>query len=60
MNRAADLRQLGPLDLLVSIGVRHSYEDLVRYIVELEVSDLRLRILCLERLIEAKKHTATD
>jgi len=50
----------GPLDLLGTIGVGHSYKDLLKHTVELEAGGLRLRILNLEKLIEIKKETITD
>ena len=50
----------GPLDLLGTIGIGLSYEDLVQHTVEIEVSDLRVRILELSTLIEVKKETAND
>ncbi len=51
---------LGPLDLLGTIGIGLRYEDLIQHTVEIEVSDLRVRILELETLIEVKKETAND
>jgi len=51
---------MGPLDLLGTIGIGHSYEDLLQHTVEIEASGLRLRILDLETLIEVKKETISD
>ncbi len=51
---------VGPLDLLGTIGVGHSYNDLLQHTIELEVSDLRLRILDLETLIKVKKETISE
>ena len=50
----------GPLDLLGTIGVGHSYKDLLEHTVELGAGGLNLRILNLEKLIEIKKETITD
>ena len=50
----------GPLDLLGTIGVGHSYKDLLEHTVELQAGGLHLRILNLEKLIEIKKETITD
>jgi predicted nucleotidyltransferase len=54
------MTDFGPLDLLGTIGKGHSFEDLLKYSVELEVGDLRLRMLNLEALIRIKKETITD
>jgi hypothetical protein len=50
----------GPLDLFGKIGSGLSYKDLIQHTIEIEVSDLRVRILELETLIEVKKETAND
>jgi hypothetical protein len=54
------MTKVGPLDLLGTIGVGHSYNDLLQHTIELEVSDLRLRILDLETLIKVKKETISE
>jgi len=54
------ITKFGPLDLLGTIGIAHSYEDLLQHTVELEASGLRLCILDLETLIEVKKETVSD
>jgi len=51
---------MGPLDLLGTIGIGHSYEDLLAHTVELEAGGLRLRMLDLGALIEVKKETMSD
>jgi hypothetical protein len=45
----------GPLDLLGTIGGRHSYGDLREHSDEIEIGDFRLRVLSLEKLIEVKE-----
>lgn len=54
------MTKVGPLDLLGTIGVGHSYNDLLQHTIELEVSDLRLWILDLETLIKVKKETISE
>lgn len=54
------MTEAGPLDLLGTIGSGHSYEDLLKHTIELEVSGLRLRALDLETLISVKKETITE
>jgi predicted nucleotidyltransferase len=54
------MTKAGPLDLLGTIGVGHSYKDLLEHTVELEAGGLHLHILNLEKLIEIKKETITD
>lgn len=54
------MTKFGPLDLLGTIGIGHSYEDLLQHSVELEASGHRVRILDLETLIEVKKETVSD
>jgi hypothetical protein len=54
------MTKVGPLDLLGTIGIGHAYNDLLQHTVELEVSNLRLRILDLETLIKVKKETITE
>ena len=54
------MTKFGPLDLLGTIGIAHSYEDLLQHTVELEASGLRLCILDLKTLIEVKKETVSD
>ena len=51
----------GPLDLLGSIGNRSRYEDLIGSAVDLLVlSDLTVKVLDLEKLIEIKEQTGRD
>ena len=54
------MTKFGPLDLTGTIGIGHSYDDLLKHTVELKVSELRLHALDLETLIEAKKETITE
>ncbi len=54
------MTKFGPLDLLGTIGIGHSYDDLLKHTVELEVSVLRLHALDLETLIEVKKETISE
>ena len=54
------MTKAGPLDLLGTIGIGHSYEDLLEHAVELEVDDLRLRLLDLKTLIKIKKETVSE
>ena len=54
------MTKMGPLDLLGTIGIGHSYEDLLPHTVGLEASGLRLRMLDLETLIEVKKETISE
>jgi len=51
------MTRAGPLDLLGTIGAGRSYEDLLENTNELEVEDLRVRVLDLETLIEVKEQT---
>lgn len=50
----------GPLDLLGTIGISHTYSDLLSLTVDLNVSELQVRILELETLIKVKKETITE
>jgi len=54
------ITKAGPLDLLGTIGHKHSYEDLIKHTVKFEVGDLNLRILNLRKLIEVKRETITE
>ena len=54
------MTKFGPLDVLGTIGTGHSYDELLKHIVELEVSGLRLYVLDLETLIEIKKETIRE
>lgn len=54
------MTEYGPLDLLGTIGVGHSYEGLLKEAVVIEVGGLRLRVLGLEALIRVKKETITE
>ena len=54
------MTKFGPLYLLGTIGPGHSYDDLLKHTVELEVSGLRLYALDLETLIEIKKETTSE
>jgi predicted nucleotidyltransferase len=54
------ITKAGPLDLLGTIGHKHSYVDLIKHTVEFEVGGLRFRILNLGKLIEIKKETITE
>ncbi len=47
----------GPLDLLGSIGTNRSYEQLVESSREIQLGDLRIRILDLQTLIDVKEET---
>jgi predicted nucleotidyltransferase len=54
------ITNLGPLDLLGSIGKDHDYDELLRDAIELEIEGSRLRMLDLDALIRIKKETITD
>jgi predicted nucleotidyltransferase len=54
------LTELGPLDLLGTIGKDHDYEGLLEHSVEQEIGGLRLRVLDLEALIRIKRETITE
>jgi len=54
------MTKFGPLDVLGTIGTGHSYDDLLKHTVELEVSGLRLYVLDLGTLIEIKKETISE
>lgn len=54
------LTNLGPLDLLSEIGDGWSYEDLLPDSRGRELGDLRVRILSLEKLIEAKEKAGRE
>lgn len=51
------ITKFGPLNVLGTIGTEHSYDELLKHTVELEVSGLRLYAPDLETLIEIKKET---
>ena len=54
------MTKFGPLDLLGTIGIGHSYEDLLKHTVGLGVSTMRLCVLDLETLIQVKKETISE
>jgi len=54
------MTKFGPLDLLGAIGIGHSYDDLMKHTVVLEVGGLQVQVLDLETLIEVKKETISD
>lgn len=54
------MTKAGPLDLLGTIGTGRGYNDLLPYTIELDVIDLRLRVLDLETLIDVKKETISE
>jgi len=54
------MTKFGPLDLLGTIGTGRSYGDLLQHTAELEVSNLRVAVLDLKTLIEAKKETVSE
>jgi len=54
------MTKFGPLDLLGTIGIGHSYEDLLKHTVELKVGVIRVYVLDLETLIEIKKETINE
>ena len=54
------MTKFGPLDLLGTIGIGHSYEDLLKHTVELKVGVIRVYVLDLETLIEIKKETISE
>ena len=51
------MTKAGPLDLLGTIGKDRGYSQLLQHTIELEISNLRLRVLDLETLIDVKKET---
>ena len=54
------MTRFGPLDLLGTIGKGHNYDDLLGNTVELQVSNLKLRILTPESLIKIKAETGGE
>ena len=54
------MTKFGPLDLLGTIGSGRSYEDFLQHTAELEVTNLRVAVLDLKTLIEAKKETVSE
>ena len=54
------MTEYGPLDLLGTIGVNHSYDELIRDTEILEVSGYKVRVLNLDTLIKVKKETISD
>ena len=54
------MTEVGPLDVLGTIGRGHDYEELVNQTLVQEVAGLRLRLLDLETLIRIKKETITE
>jgi len=54
------MTRFGPLDLLGTIGDGHSYGDLRQHSDEIEIGNLRLRVLSLEKLIEVKEETGFE
>lgn len=54
------MTRVGPLDVLGTIAIGHSYEDLLEHTVELEVSGFQVALLTLEKLIEIKAETGLD
>jgi predicted nucleotidyltransferase len=54
------MTELGPLDMLGTIGKEHDYEGLLEHSVEQEIGGLHLRVLDLATLIQIKKETITD
>lgn len=54
------MTKAGPLDLLGTIGKERGYSQLLQHTIELEVSNLRLRVLDLETLIKVKKETISE
>lgn len=47
---------LGPLDVLATIGQAKTYADLLGRSNEIEIEGLRLKVLDLEAIIESKEH----
>jgi hypothetical protein len=55
------MTRYGPLDLLGSIGLSHSYEDLLEHVNEVEARPPPpIRVLKLAKLIEVKSETAGE
>ena len=55
------ITRFGPFDLLGTIGKGHSYEDLVSFTTELQISkNLKIRLLNLETLIAIKEEVLRD
>ena len=54
------MTKFGPPDLRGTIGIGHSYDELLKHTVELKVSRLRVHALDLETLIEVKKETISE
>ncbi len=54
------MTRFGPLDLLGTIGAGWNYADLLPYSGEIEIGNLRLKVLSLEKLIEVKEETSFE
>ncbi|MGR3177095.1 MAG: hypothetical protein ACUZ8E_03445 [Candidatus Anammoxibacter sp.] len=54
------MTKFGPLDLLGTIGNGLSYEDIIGHTEEINVSDFKLRILSLEKLINIKEDVGRE
>lgn len=54
------LTELGPLDVLASIGNGHTYEGLVERAILYELGEMTVRVLGLEAVIETKEQANRD
>jgi hypothetical protein len=54
------MTKFGPVDLLGSIGMGHTFDDLSAETIELPLGEWRLRVLELGALIRVKEETAGD
>ena len=54
------ITNLGPLDVLGSIGKQLTYEDLIEHTVEMNVDEFRVRVLQLETLIQLKEELGRE
>jgi hypothetical protein len=50
----------GPLDLLGTIGAGHSYDDLLKHTVKMQIDEFHVRVLDLQTLIKVKEEVGHD
>jgi hypothetical protein len=54
------MTRFGPLNMLGTIGAGHDYDDLLKHTIEMQIDDLRLRVLDLQTLIKVKEEVGHD
>ncbi len=54
------MTRFGPLDLLGIIGKDHDFEDLIQETDKIQIEDVEVCVLTLEKLIDVKEETARD